>query len=94
VQDRTEIARVYVTCKMPESTAIAYYAAVPRPKGGAYVITSTSGQGFVMVLQKQTEAADARLRVAILEALKRFDADAAQSGREEPAANSDRMPER
>jgi hypothetical protein len=94
VQDRTEIARVYVTCKMPESTAIAYYTAVPRPKGGAYVITSTSGQGFVMVLQKQTEAADARLRVAILEALKRFDADAAQSGREEPAANSDRMPER
>ncbi len=94
VQDRTEIARVYVACKMPESTAIAYYTAVPRPKGGAYVVTSTSGKGFVMVLQKQPAAADARLRVAILEALKRFDADAGQNGREEPAASSDRTPER
>jgi hypothetical protein len=93
-QDQTDVARVYVACKMPESTAIAYHTAVPRPKGGVYVVTNISGQGFVMVLQKQAEAVDAKLRVAILEALRRFDAGTTSSSSEEPAASSGRTPER
>ena len=60
--EQFEVVRVYVACKMPKSTAITYYAAVPRSKGGAYVATSASGQGFALILQRETETADARLR--------------------------------
>jgi hypothetical protein len=71
--EQVEVGRVYVACKMPELTAITYYTAVPRSKGGAYVATSASEQGFVLILQRETETADARLRGAVVEALRRSD---------------------
>jgi hypothetical protein len=49
------------------------HTAVPRSKGGAYVATSASEQGFVLILQRETETADARLRGAVVEALRRSD---------------------
>ena len=70
--EQVEVVRVYVACKMPESTAIAYYTAVPRSKGGAYVATSASGQGFALILQREAETADAKLRGAVVEALRKF----------------------
>lgn len=75
-------ARVYAACKMPESTAITYYTAVPRNKGGTYVVTNTSGQGFALTLQRQTETADAKLRGAVWEALRRVDQEPAPEVRE------------
>jgi hypothetical protein len=85
--EQAEVARVYVACKMPESTAITYYTAVPRTKGGAYVVTNASGQGFALILQRQTETADGKLRGAILEALRRF--DQGPEARERPADGSE-----
>jgi hypothetical protein len=70
---QVEVVRIYVACKMPELTAITYYTAVPRSKGGAYVATSASEQGFVLILQREAETADARLRGAVVEALRRSD---------------------
>ena len=92
VMEQAEVARVYVACKMPESTAIAYYTAVPRTKGGAYVVTNAGGQGFALILQRQTETADGKLRGAILEALRRFDQEPEARGR--PADGSEKTPER
>ena len=82
-----EVGRAYAACKMTESTTITYYVAVPRSKGGAYVLTNTSGQGFAMTLQRQTETVDAKLRVAVVEALRRVEQAQTPEAAGEPGEN-------
>jgi hypothetical protein len=87
--EQIEVARVYVACKMTDSTAITYYTAVPRSKGGAYVMTSASGQGFALILQRETETADAKLRGAVSKALRRFDQEQAPDGQAKSTADGE-----
>jgi hypothetical protein len=76
-------ARLYVACKMTESTSIAFYLVAPRGGGGVYVLSNTSAQGFAMVLQRETEALDAKLRSGIGAALRRLGQPPSESADEE-----------
>jgi len=73
-------ARVYVACKMPDSTSITFYIVAPRAGGGAYVLSAVSGQGFALVLHREVETIDARLRSGIRGALRRVGHASAAEG--------------
>lgn len=70
--DQAMVARIYIACKMPESTTITYYTVVPRDAGGFYVLATISSKGFATELQRQTEALDDQLRAVALIAIRRM----------------------
>ncbi len=64
--DAAEIGRVFTTCQVDGDTSTAYYLAVPRRAGGAYLIATFSDGS-----EKPAKEADAQLRSVVLEALQR-----------------------
>lgn len=62
--DRVEIGRVFTTCQVGGETSTAYYLAVPRRAGGAYLIATFSSGS-----EKPAKDADALLRSVVFEAL-------------------------
>jgi hypothetical protein len=71
--DGVSVGRLFASCKTSEAISSSYHLLIPRPQGGAYLITSTAyGGGFAGTLQKQTEEVDARVRAVITSALKRL----------------------
>jgi len=83
--DQTEMLRTFTACPSPEGAIVAYYAVVPRGKGGYYLLTSTaSGSGFGGVVQQQLGAMDSRLRTGLIFAANRVD----QKGMAEEASTA------